>query len=144
MQWKAILVNVFQKAKPFSIMAWQFIRSTFSDKKNILRFSLASVAVIITSQLMPGISIASFWAAFLLVIVMIALLISAKPLIAYFNLSFNILYFGVYLCIAYWLLIVFLDWAMWYLETENMGWVFLFSLIQAVFNSLIENLIEEE
>lgn len=144
MEWRAIIENWVLKAKPYSKLVWHFIRSTFSDKKNILRFSLASVAVIITAQLMPGISIASFWVALLLVMVMIGLLISAKPLIAYLKLPFHILYFGAFLCVAYWLLLLFLDWTMWYLETENVGWVFLHSLIQAVFNSLIENLIEEE
>lgn len=138
------MLSWVQKTKPFINLVWQFIWKTFSDKKNILRFSLASIAVIITAHLMPGISIASFGVAFLLIMMMIALLVSAKPLFEYFKLPFNIIYFGAYLCVTFWLLLVFLDWALWYFETENVGWVFLYSLIQAIFNCVIENLIEEE
>ena len=144
MKWKDVIQNWVKKAKPSASHVWMFLRKTFSDKKNIVRFSFASIAVIVTAQLMPGISIASFWVAFLLVLIMIALIITARHTIEYVKLPFNIIFYGIFLCLANWIVLLFLDWILWYFETGNIGWVFLYSLIQAVFNGIIENLIEEE
>jgi len=135
-----------QKVKPFAEQAFRFLKKTFSDKKNIIRFTLAAIAIIITAQFMPGksIYIASFWVAFLLVLVMIALLIGAKPALEYFKLPFNLIYFGLFLWLSYFLLLLFLDWILWYFETDKWWWVLLYCAIQAIFNCVIENLIEEE
>ena len=144
MDWKSELEKWIVKGRPYAEQAWAFLRKTFSDKKNIVRFIFASVAVIITAQLMPGIAIASFWVAFLLVLIMIALLIAARPMIAYARLPFHIIYFGIFLCLSNWLVLLLLDWILWYFETVNIWWVLLYCLIQAVFNCIIENLILEE
>lgn len=138
--------DLAQKTKLFVSVSGVFLRKTFSDKKNIIRFVLAAIAIIITAQLMPGksIYIASFWVAFLLVLVMVALLIGAKPALTYLKLPFTLIYLGLFLWIGYFLLIIFLDWILWYLETDQWWWVLAFCGIQAVFNCVIENLLEEE
>lgn len=123
---------------------WRFLRKTFSDKKNMVRFVFAAVAVIITSQLMPGITIASFWVAFLLVLLMIALLIAARPTIDYVKLPFHLAYYGIFIWLSYFILLLFLDWILWYFETLTVWWVLLYCMIQAVFNCIIENLLQEE
>ncbi len=144
MEWKETLKSWIIKSKPFAEQAWRFLRKTFSDKKNLVRFTFASLAVIITAQLMPGISIASFWIAFLLVVLMVALIIAAKPALEYVKLPFHIIFYGLFLWIANAMLLLFLDWILWYFETANVWWVLLYCLIQAVFNCIIENLIQEE
>ena len=132
------------KVKPAIEKSWQFLKKTFSDKKNIIRFVFAAIAIIVTSQLMPGITIASFWVAFLLVLVMIALLIGARPALDYVKLPFNLVYFGIFIWLSYFALLMFLDWILWYFETLTVWWVLLYCLIQAVFNCIIENLLQEE
>lgn len=133
-----------ERAKILSKQGLVFLSKTFSDKKNIVRFGFAAVAVIITAQLMPGISIASFWVAFLLVLLMVALLIAARPALEGMKLPYHIVSFGIFLCVSNWALLMFLDWLLWYFETETIWWVLLYSAIQAVFNALIESLIMEE
>ena len=93
---------------------------------------------------MPGISIASFWVAFLLIVLMIGLLIAARPALVYLKLPFNLMYLGLFLLVAYALSLLLLDWLLWYFETDNVWWVLLYCLIQAVFNCVIENLVQEE
>jgi putative membrane protein len=136
--------RLMDKVKPAVEQSWRFLKKTFSDKKNIIRFVFAAIAVIITSQLMPGLTIASFGVAFLLVLVMIALLIAARPALAYVKLPFNLVYFGIFIWLAYFILLMFLDWILWYFETLTVWWVLLYCLIQAVFNCIIENLLQEE
>ena len=133
-----------QIVKQFVERALRFLRQTFSDKKNLTRFAFAIVGVIVTAQLLPGISIASFWVALLLVMIMIALLIAAKPVIESLKIPYSIISLGIFLCLANWLLLLLLDWMLWYFETENNWWVLAYSAIQAVFNCIIENLVEEE
>jgi uncharacterized membrane protein YvlD (DUF360 family) len=144
MEWKEFIRRFRQRAKPATEKTWQFLKKTFSDKKNVVRFAFAAVAVIVAASLMPGIGIASFWVALLLVMVMITLLISARPLLEYLKLPFNLIYFGLFLWLAGWVVLVFLDWILWYFEPINAWWVLLYCLIQAVFNCIIENLIQEE
>jgi uncharacterized membrane protein YvlD (DUF360 family) len=144
MKWKEVIKRFGQEAKPVAEKTWLFLRETFSDKKNIVRFAFAALAVIVAASLMPGIGIASFWVAFLLVLVMIALLIGARPALEYIKLPFTPLYFGLFLWLAGWLVLLFLDWILWYFEPVNVWWVLLYCLIQAVFNCIIENLIQEE
>lgn len=121
-----------------------FLWKTFSDRKNLFRFAFAAAAIIIVSQLMPAITIASFWVAFLLIVVSIGLLVGARPALAYIKLPFSILTFGLFLWISNTLILYVLDWLLWYLETSTWWWVILYALVQAVINCLIETLVQEE
>jgi putative membrane protein len=133
-----------QAAKRIFETVVRFLRQTFSDKKNLTRFAFATLGVIVTAQLLPGISIASFWVASSFVIIMVVLLIAAKPTLESLKIPFNIVSFGIFLCLANWLVLMLLDWMLWYFETDNIWWVLAYSAIQAVFNCIIENLVEEE
>ena len=144
MTWKEIGKQGIEKIKPWASKTWRFLQQTFSEKKNIVRFVFSSIAIILTAQLMPGISIASFWVAFLLIVLMIGLLIAARPALVYLKLPFNLMYLGLFLLVAYALSLLLLDWLLWYFETDNVWWVLLYCLIQAVFNCVIENLVQEE
>ena len=127
---------------------WASIRlylwKVFSDKQNLIRFSVAAVAIIVASQLMQAITIASFWVAIVLILITIVLLVSAQPALTYLKIPYSIVSFGLFLWIANALILLALDWMLWYLETSTWWWVFLYALVQAIINSMIEILIREE
>ena len=137
MPWKERLAG-------YSASIMLYLGKIFSDKKNLVRFSFATAAIIVASQFMPALTIASFWVALLLIIITIALLVSAQPVLTYLKIPYSIFTFGVFLWIANALIILALDWMLWYLETNTWWWVFLYALVQAFVNCLIEVLIQEE
>lgn len=130
--------------KEFIQSASQFLWVTFRDKKNLIRFTLATAAIIVGAQFMPSIIIASFWVFFLLIAVTIALLVGAKPALNYLKIPYSILTFGLFLWIGNGLILLLLDWLLWYFETTTWWWVFLYALVQAIVNCMVEVLIEEE
>jgi putative membrane protein len=136
--------NWLRKTMPITGQIWAFLQKTLSDRKNLVRFVFATVAIIVTAQSMPGISIASFMVAALLILVMMVLMVVARPALALLKIPNNIFSYGVFLLLSNWIILVFLDWTLWYFETTNIWWVLLFSTTQAVFNCIIENLIQEE
>jgi putative membrane protein len=129
-----------KKLKAYSL----YLRQIFTDKKNLVRFTFAAAAIIISAQFMPAITIASFWVALLLILVTIILLISAKPVLGYLKIPYSIATLGLFLWIPNALVLLFLDWVLWYFETASWWWVFLYALVQAIVNCLIETLIQEE
>jgi putative membrane protein len=137
MAWKETLKDYSSNVKHY---LWQLFR----DKKNLVRFTFATAAIIISAQFMPAITIASFWVALLLIIITIVLLVSAKPTLARLNIPYSMVTFGLFLWIPNSLILLFLDWILWYFETASWWWVFLYALVQAIVNCLIESLIQEE
>ena len=133
-----------EKLKAYSVTIKLYLWQIFSDKKNLVRFTFASAAIIIAAQFMPAITIASFWVALLLVIITIVLLLGARPALIYLKIPYTIVTFGLFLWILNALILLFLDWALWYFETASWWWVFLYALVQAIVNCLIETLIQEE
>ena len=133
-----------EKLRTTTTNARLFLVKIFSDKKNLFRFSFAAAAIIITSQLMPAITIASFWVALLLIIITIALLVAAQPAITYFKLPYTIFTLGFFLWTSNALILLALDWLLWYFETATWWWVVLYALVQAIINCLIETLVQEE
>jgi len=121
-----------------------YLKKAFSDKNNLIRFGFAAAAIIIAVQFMPAITVASFWVAFLLILISIVLLLSAQPVITYVRIPYTIFTLGLYLWILNALILLAMDWLLWYFETETWWWVFLYSLVQAIVNCLIEVLIQEE
>ena len=138
--------KVKQQAEPFAIASWKFLRAEFSDKKNLVRFALAAVAMIITSQLLPErkIEIAGFGITLFLLISYIATMICAPHVIAKAKLPINTYTYGIHLFFSNLLLLWFYDWILYYFETESVVWIIIYSAILAVFNCIINDLLNDE
>jgi hypothetical protein len=146
MKGKDFFQTIRQQARPAAIASWEFLKRTFSDKKNLVRFALAAVAVVVVDQLFPSgkVVIAGFGVTLFIIITQIALMVSAPYALKKIKLAFNLYSYGVYLCIAFTLLLFLYDWMLWYFETSNDYWVAMYSLIIAVFNAIIHDLIYNE
>jgi len=146
MKVRELIEKIRHQAKPTAIISWEFLKRTFSDKKNIVRFALAAIAVIVVDQLFPSgkVVIAGFGVTLFIIVTQIALMISAPHALKKIKLTFNLYSYGAYLCIAFTLLLFLYDWMLWYFETSDDYWVALYSLIIAVFNAIIHDLIYNE
>ena len=146
MKGETFFQTIRKRAKPAVIASWDFLKRTFSDKKNIIRFSLAALAIVVTDQLFPSgkVVIAGFGVTLFIILTQIVLIISAPYVLKKVKLSFNLYSYGTYLWIAFTVLLFLYDWMLWYFETSNDYWVALYSLIIAVFNCIIEDLVKDD
>ena len=138
--------KIRQKIQSAAMACLTFLKETFSDKKNIIRFSLAALAVVIVDQLFPSgkVVIAGFGVTLFIIMTQIGLMISGPYALPKMKLPFNLYTYGVYLFASFSLLLFFYDWILWYFETSDDYWVALYSLILAVFNCIIEDLLKDD
>jgi hypothetical protein len=146
MKSREFIQKIRQQTKPAVIASWAFLKKTFSDKKNLVRFSLAALAIVVTDQLFPTgkVEIAGFGVTLFIILTQIALMISAPHALAKLKIKHSIYTYGAYLWLAFTLLLFLYDWMLWYFETSNDYWVALYCLIIAVFNCIIEDLLKDD
>jgi hypothetical protein len=146
MKGKEFIQTIRQQAKPVAIASWKFLRKTFSDKKNMVRFGLAALAIVVTDQLFPygKVEIAGFGVTLFIILTYLALMISAPHALAKLKIKYSLYTYGAYLFLGFTLLLFLYDWMLWYFETSNDYWVALYCLIIAVFNCIIEDLLKDD
>jgi uncharacterized membrane protein YvlD (DUF360 family) len=146
MKGKDLVTKIRERARPIVTASWQFLKKEFSDRKNLVRFALASGALVITSQLLPErkIEIAGFGVTTFLALSYIALMIGAPYALTKMKIAINTYTYGAFLWVANTLLLLFYDWILWYFQTESILWVAIYSAILAVFNGIIEDLMTDE
>lgn len=138
--------RIRQQAKPTANVCWAFLKKTFSDKKNLVRFALTAVAMVVTAQLLPEerIEYAGFGYTAFIALSFIAIMISAPYVLAKFKLQFNLYTYGIYQWLAGTLLLLFYDWILWYFETDGPLWIMLYCAIISIFNCTIEELLKDD
>lgn len=62
----------------------------------ILRWILYSLAIMLIAWLIPGISISSFWAALIVIVVIGLINLIVRPILAFITLPINILTLGIF------------------------------------------------
>lgn len=146
MKGKEFIQTIRQQAKPAAVASWQFLKKTFSDKKNLVRFGLAALAIVVTDQLFPygKVEIAGFGVTLFIILSYLALMISAPNALAKLKVRYSLYTYGGYLFVGFTLLLFLYDWILWYFETSNDYWVALYCLIIAVFNCIIEDLLKDD
>lgn len=146
MKGKEFVQKVRQEAKPATLASWAFLKKTFSDKKNLVRFGLAALAIVVADQLFPfgKVEIAGFGVTLFIILSYIALMISAPFALAKMKIRHTVYTYGAYLWLSFTMLLFVYDWMLWYFETSNDHWVALYSLIIAVFNCIIEDLLKDD
>jgi hypothetical protein len=146
MKGKEFVLKIRQQAKPAAIASWAFLKKTFTDKKNLVRFGLAALAIVVTDQLFPygKVEIAGFGVTLFIILTQLALMISAPYALAKIKIRYTLYSYGTYLWLGFTLLLFLYDWILWYFETSNDYWVALYCLIIAVFNCIIEDLLKDD
>jgi hypothetical protein len=146
MKGKEFVQRIRQQAKPAAIASWKFLKKTFSDKKNLMRFGLAALAIVVTDQLFPygKVEIAGLGVTLFIILSYLTLMISAPHALAKLKILYSIYSYGAYLWLGFTILLFLYDWILWYFETSNDYWVALYCVIIAVFNCIIEDLLKDD
>ncbi len=109
--------------------------------KTIIKYLLIALSVYATADLLPGINIESFWIAILVALVLALLNMTIKPLMILFTIPFTVFTLGLFLFVINALVIMLAGWLVTGFDVRNFWWALLFSIIQSIIASLLENLV---
>lgn len=112
--------------------------------KLILRLLLTAVAVVVLSEILPGISVDGFGTAVVVAIVLALLRLFVKPILIFLTLPLTIITFGLFLLIVNALIITMAGYLVGGFHVSTIWWALLFSLLLSLFQSVLFSLIGEK
>jgi len=98
----------------------------------IIHWLVATVAVLVTTYLLPGVVIDSIWTAGVVAIVIAAINLFVRPLIIVLTLPINIMTLGLLTLVINALLIMLVDWIVPGFTVANFWWALLFGIILVI------------
>lgn len=103
----------------------------------ILAIIINTVAVLLTSYILPGIHLKDFWTALWVAIVLGIVNAILRPIIFILTLPINILTLGLFSFVIMGLLVYLVSAIVPGFKVDNFGWAILFALIVAIINWLL-------
>ena len=110
----------------------------------IIKLVLYSVAIVLTSYLLPGVEIDNFGYAFILAALLALLNITLKPLLIILTIPFTIFTLGLFLLVINAVIILVADSFIPGTQIDGFWWALLFSIIVSILNGLFTGLTKKE
>ncbi|WP_258103993.1 phage holin family protein [Marinoscillum sp. MHG1-6] len=106
----------------------------------LVKLFLSSLAVILTSYLLPGVYVDSFLAALIVALFLSLLNVTIKPLLIILTIPLTVFTLGLFLLVINALIILIADSFVSGFAVNGFWWALLFSLILSLINSIIAEL----
>ena len=110
----------------------------------ILRFLLSGLAVLLTSYLLPGVSVENFLYALLVAVVLSIVNVLVKPILVIFTIPITVLTLGLFLLVINALMILLVDAFTPGFSVDGFWWALAFSLILSLINGIFGGLASEK
>jgi putative membrane protein len=110
----------------------------------IIRLLLSALAVVLLANILPGVSVASYWVAILVAVVLSLLNFVVKPLLVIFTLPVTILTLGLFLLIINAIIILLADWLVEGFDVAGIWWALLFSLLLSLLQSILFSFLKQD
>jgi putative membrane protein len=111
--------------------------------KFILKLIVSALAVIVTSYLLPGVSVSSPWMAVVVAAVLAFLNAIVKPIIVLLTIPITVFSLGIFLIVINAIIIMLADYLVDGFTVNSFWWALLFSFILSLVTSVFENLADE-
>ncbi len=108
--------------------------------KEILRFLLSGLAVLLTAYLLPGVDVRHFGYALLVAAALSIANAVVKPVLIILTIPVTILTLGLFLLVINAIIIMLVDFLVPGFEVRGFWWALAFSLILSIFNSMFSDL----
>lgn len=112
--------------------------------KTILKILLTAVAVMILAYLLPGVGVASYWAAILVAVVLALLRLIVKPILVFLTFPITIVTLGLFLLVINAVIILLADYFVKGFAIENFWWALGFSILLSILQSILFSLLEKD
>jgi len=106
----------------------------------LLRIVITALLVMLISYFLPGVSVASFFTAVLVAIVLGLLNLTVKPILLIFTLPITVLTLGLFLLVINAIVIILCDVIVGGFEVSSFWTAVIFSIILSVFQSIVYSL----
>ncbi|MGB3585251.1 MAG: phage holin family protein [Tunicatimonas sp.] len=108
----------------------------------IVKWLLSAIAVMITAYLLPGVSVASFWAALIVAVILALFNTFLKPILVILTIPITVLSLGLFLLVINAIIILLTDALIAGFAVSNFWWALAFSIIMAILSSLFNDIAE--
>lgn len=109
-----------------------------------IRLFISTLAVLITSYLVPGVKVDSFVSALIVAAVLGILNVAVKPLLILFSLPAIIFSFGLFLIVINVLIILLTDKLVDGFEVHGFWWALLFSIVMWMVNGILNSIRQKD
>ncbi len=96
---------------------------------------LSAVAVLIAAYILPGVSVASFWSALWVTLILSFLNVTVKPLLILLTIPITLVTLGLFLLVINSSIILVADYFISGFEVDGFWWAFLLSVVLSILNS---------
>lgn len=103
----------------------------------LVEIILSAIAVVVLSNILPGIEVSSFLTAIVVAAVLILLNLFVKPILIVFTLPVTIVTFGLFLLVINALIILICDRLVSGFEVRGFWYALLFSILLSIFQSVL-------
>ncbi len=108
----------------------------------IVKWLLSAIAVMITAYLLPGVSVASFWAALVVAVILALFNAVLKPILVILTIPITVLTLGLFLLVINAIIILLTDALISGFAVSSFWWALAFSVIMAILGSLFNDIAE--
>lgn len=108
----------------------------------LINMLILTVAVLLASYLLPGVTVKSFWTALVVAIVLALLNTFVKPIMVFLTIPFTIITFGLFLLVINALIILLASAIVPNFKVDNFWWALIFSIILSIITYLLDRLVE--
>ncbi|MEQ8926030.1 MAG: phage holin family protein [Fulvivirga sp.] len=105
----------------------------------LVKLLISGLAVVITSYILPGVSVDGYLAAVLVAAILSILNVLVRPVLILLTIPITVLTLGLFLLVINALIILITDYFIPGFYVDNFWWALLFSVILAVINSIFDD-----
>ncbi len=110
--------------------------------KLILRILLSALAVVVLSEILPGVGVDTYTTAIIVAVVLSLLNFIVKPILILLTLPVTIITFGLFLLIINAIIILLADKLITGFSVDTIWWALLFSLLLSFLQSILFSLLK--
>ena len=108
----------------------------------IVKWTLSAVAVLIAAYILPGVSVASFWSALIVAVVLALLNALLKPILVVLTIPITVVTLGLFLLVINALIILLTDSLIDGFSVSNFWWALIFSFLLSILGALFDDIAE--
>ena len=112
--------------------------------QTILKILLTAVAVMILSYILPGVEVASYWAAIIVAVVLGLLRLIVKPILVFLTFPITLVTLGLFLLVINAIIILMADYFISGFAVKNFWWALAFSLLLSLLQSILHSIIKKD
>lgn len=112
--------------------------------KTLIHFIVSALAILITAYILPGVHVSGVVAALILAVVLGAINLILRPILIFLTLPITILTLGLFVLVINGLLVMLASYIVPGFTVDNFWWAFLFGIVLAIVNWILEAFEKEE